>query len=230
MTQTDTADFEFEAPTPIAVSGTETQAQLIWRAFRAHKLAMVSMVVLGLLYFVALFAEVLAPNDPHEVNARYTYAPPQEFRLIDRDEDGWAFRPHVLGYKVEVDQVALRRSFVPDPEKKFYIHLFPKTHETKLWGLFTIDRHLIGVDGRREVLFLMGSDRLGRDLLSRLIYGARITLSIGLAGIFISLLLGVIIGGISGYYGGLVDNVLQRVIEFIRSIPPIPFWMGFAAA
>jgi len=230
MTQTDSADFEFEAPTPIAVSGTETQAQLIWRAFRAHKLAMVSMVVLGLLYFVALFAEVLAPNDPHEVNARYTYAPPQEFRLIDRDEDGWAFRPHVLGYKVEVDQVALRRSFVPDPEKKFYIHLFPKTHETKLWGLFTIDRHLIGVDGRREVLFLMGSDRLGRDLLSRLIYGARITLSIGLAGIFISLLLGVIIGGVSGYYGGLVDNVIQRVIEFIRSIPPIPLWMGFAAA
>ncbi|WP_233416676.1 ABC transporter permease [Halovulum marinum] len=231
MTRTDTADFEFAPPAPVAVSGTETQAQLIWRAFRRHKLAMVSLVVLGLLYFVALFAEVLAPNDPHEVNARYTYAPPQEFRLFDRDEDGgWAFRPHVLGYKVEVDQVALRRSFVPDPDKKIYIHLFPRTHETRMWGLFTIDRHLIGVDGRREVLFLMGSDRLGRDLLSRLIYGARITLSIGLAGIVISLLMGVIIGGVSGYYGGLVDNVIQRIIEFIRSIPPIPLWMGFAAA
>ncbi|WP_205758569.1 ABC transporter permease [Qingshengfaniella alkalisoli] len=230
MTQTD-ATPEFEAPTPLVTQGTETQFQLIWRAFRAHKLAMFSLFVLGFLYLIAIFCEFIAPNDPHDVNARYTYAPPQSIHFIDRDEDGgWAIRPHVYGYKMEVDPVALRRSFVPDEETKYYLHWFPKTHETKMWGMFTIDRHLFGVDGRREVLFLLGSDRLGRDLFSRLVYGARITLSIGLAGIAISLVLGVIIGGISGYYGGWVDNAIQRVIEFIRSIPPIPLWMGFAAA
>ncbi len=221
----------FEAHTPLTTQGTETQFQLIWRAFKAHRLAMVSLWVLIFLYAVAAFAEFLAPNDPLDVNARYTYAPPQEFRWFEHtEEDGWAFRPHVLGYDVEVDPVALRRTFVMDEETKYYVKFLPETWETKMWGFIPISRHLIGVEGRRDVLFLMGTDRLGRDLLSRLIYGARITLSIGLAGVGLSLVLGVIIGGISGYYGGIVDNLIQRVIEFIRSIPPIPLWMGFAAA
>jgi peptide/nickel transport system permease protein len=220
---------EFAPPKQGLLTGTETQTQLIWSAFKAHRLAMVSLFVLLFLYVIAAFAEFLAPNDPHEVNARYTYAPPQTIRLFDRD-DGVRFRPHVLGYKVEVDQVALRRTFVVDETQKFDIHFFVKSHEAKMWGLFTIDRHLFGVDGRREVMFLLGTDRLGRDLFSRLIYGARITLSIGLVGIIISLVLGVVIGGISGYYRGTADNVIQRVIEFLRSIPAIPLWMGLAAA
>lgn len=221
----------FEAPTPVTTQGTETQFQLIWRAFKAHRLGLFSLFFLGSLYFVALFAEFLAPNDPHAVNARYAYAPPQEIRLIDYDAEGnWSFRPHVLGYKSTVDPVALRRSYVDDENTKYYIKLFPKTYEVKMWGVFPTDRHLFGVEGRRSVLFLMGTDRLGRDMLSRLIYGARITLSIGLAGITLSLVFGLLIGGASGYYGGWVDNVIQRVIEFIRSIPPIPLWMGFAAA
>lgn len=221
----------FEAPTSLTTRGTETQFQLIWRTFKAHRLAIVSMYILLFLYFVAAFAEFLAPNDPHKVNARYTYAPPQELNLFDYSEDnGWAFRPHVLGYDVKVDPVALRRTFVDNKTKKYYIHLLPESHSVKMWGVMPSKRHLFGVDGRREVMFLLGSDRLGRDLLSRMIYGARVTLSIGLAGVLISLVLGVLIGGVSGYYGGWVDNIIQRVIEFIRSIPPIPLWMGFAAA
>lgn len=216
------------------LEGVETQRQLVLRAFRRHKLAVFSLWVLAFLYVVALFAEFLAPHNPHEVNARFTYAPPQVIRFIDTSEDGrWAFRPHVLGYKVEVDPVALRRTFVADPQAKYYIHFLPEMQrgdDRALWGLFPLERHLVGVDGRREVMFLLGTDRLGRDLFSRLIYGTRVTLSIGLVGIALSLVLGVLIGGASGYYGGRVDNVIQRIIEFIRSIPPIPLWMGFAAA
>ncbi|MGJ8534216.1 MAG: ABC transporter permease [Alphaproteobacteria bacterium] len=225
------SDDGFEAPTPLTTQGTETQFQLIWRAFKAHKLAMISLAVLSLLYLVAIFAEFLAPNDPYAVNARYTYAPPQELHFVDHDETGgWSIRPHVLGYKVEVDPIALRRTYVMDETTKYYIHFLPETHEVNMWGLFPTKRHLFDVDGRREVLFLLGTDRLGRDVLSRLIYGARVTLSIGLAGILLSLVLGVIIGGVSGFYGGWIDNLIQRVIEFIRSIPPIPLWMGFSAA
>lgn len=220
--------FDARTPNPTE-TGQETQFQLIWRAFRRHKLARISLWFILFLYFVAIFAEFLAPNDPHKINQRYTYAPPQRIHFIDHDDNGWHLRPHVVGYKVETDPVALRKVFVPDPEKKAYIKLFPKTHEAKMWGLFPINRHLIGVEGRRETMFLMGTDRLGRDLLSRLIYGTRVTLSIGLAGITLSLIFGVVIGGISGYYRGWVDNVIQRVIEFIRSIPAIPLWMGLAA-
>lgn len=228
---TNLAEGEFETTRHLLLEGTETQFQLIWRAFRAHRLAMISLYVLGALYLVAVFAEFLAPNDPHKVNARYTYAPPQEIRLFKTDEDGdWRFQPHALGYKVEVDQVALRRTFVPDEGQAFDIHFLVRSHETRMWGLVESDLHLFGVDGRREVLFLLGTDRLGRDLLSRLIYGARVTLSIGLVGIFFSLILGVVIGGVSGYYRGVVDNVIQRLIEFLRSIPAIPLWMGLAAA
>lgn len=223
-----------QGPSSGGLAGVETQRQLIFRAFRRHRLAVVSLWVLGFLYLVALFVEFLAPHNPHEVNARYTYAPPQSIRFIDTNADGgWAFRPHVLGYKVEVDPVALRRTFVEDPDTKHYIHFLPEMQrgdERELWGLFRLNHRLFGVDGRREVMFLLGTDRLGRDLFSRLIYGTRITLSIGLVGISISLVLGVLIGGASGYYGGRIDNAIQRVIEFIRSIPPIPLWMGFAAA
>lgn len=211
--------------------GNESQAKLIWRGFRAHRLAVVSLAILGILYFIAAFAEFLAPADPHKFNARYTYAPPQSIHWIDVQEDGsWAFRPFVHGYKVDVDPQALRRTFTVDETVKYYIKLFPKGASYKFWGLFEADRHLVGVEGRREVMFLLGADRLGRDVLSRVIYGARISLSVGLVGIVLSLVLGILIGGVSGYYGGWVDDVIQRFIEFLRSLPSIPLWMGLAAA
>lgn len=205
-----------------------SQARLIWRGFRQHKLAIVGLVVLASLFLIAVFAEIVSPSDPYDVQARYTYAPPQKIYFFEPDSWNWA--PHVQGYKVEVDPVALRRTFVTDPAKVFPIKLWAKGDPYKLWGLWEADRHLVGVEGRQAVLFVLGADRQGRDVLSRLIYGARITLSVGLAGVLISIIFGVIVGGISGYYGGRIDNVIQRIIEFIRSIPPIPLWMGLAAA
>ena len=227
------AESTVSAPMPGAAPlggrvGEAGQAALIWRGFRRHRLAMASLIVLGFLYFIAAFAEILAPYDPHEVNARYTYAPPQAIHWFE--DDSWRFRPHVHGLKVEVDPEALRRTFVPDPDVTYDIKFWVEGDSYMFWGLIEGNRHLIGVEGRRAMMFLLGADRQGRDMLSRLIYGGRITLSVGLVGVCLSILFGVIIGGISGYYGGWLDDLIQRIIEFIRSVPPIPLWMGLAAA
>jgi peptide/nickel transport system permease protein len=190
---------------------------------------MVSGVIVILIYMVALFAEFLAPYEPDAVNSRLLYAPPQALYLFDSQQGG-KFGPHVYGYKSTVDPLAGRRTFSVDLTQKIEIGLFVKGHEYQLFGLIPMDVHLIGPKDPDQVMYLMGADRLGRDMLSRMIYGTRISMSIGLLGVVISLFLGVLLGGISGFYGGLVDNLIQRVIEFLRSIPTIPLWMGLAAA
>ncbi len=203
-----------------------SQWKLMWWRFRKHRMAVVGGIVTVLIYLIALFAEFLAPFPADLVNTQATYAPPQPLVLFD--ETG--FNPHVLGYTVEIDQVALRRTFVPDPEKPFPVRLFTHGYSYKLLGLIETDIHLIGPADSDGTMYLLGADRLGRDVLSRLIYGTRISMSIGLVGVTISLILGIILGGISGYYGGTVDNLIQRLIEFIRSMPTIPLWLGLAAA
>lgn len=219
-----------DGPTGMTV-GTESQWQLIRARFRRHTLAVVSLYIIVALVLTAVFCEFLAPNDPYDVKARYTYAPPQGINLIDRSEDGsWAFRPHVNGYTVEVDPVALRRTFVIDEDEKIYLQFFTRGFEYRLFGLIPTDIHLFGTENPRDPLFILGSDRLGRDMLSRLIYGTRISLSVGLIGVVLSLVMGVVIGGLAGFYGGLFDAAVQRVIEFLRSLPSIPLWMGLAAA
>ncbi|MCB9944044.1 MAG: ABC transporter permease [Geminicoccaceae bacterium] len=228
MIETGTTDTLPELAAMPARRTDASQARLIWRGFRRHRLAMMSLLVLTLLYLVAAFAEILAPYDPNDVNARYTYAPPQAIHFFA--DDSWTWQPHVHALKMEVDPRALRRTFVSDPEKTFDIGFWVKGDRYNFWGMIPGDHHLIGVEGRRAVMFLLGADRQGRDMLSRLIFGARITLSVGLFGVFLSILFGVIIGGISGYYGSWIDDMVQRVIEFIRSVPPIPLWMGLAAA
>ena len=207
-----------------------SQWQLMWWKFRKHKLALISGVLIIVVYLIGLFAEFLAPVLPGSYSARYTYAPPQPLHFIERTENG--FRPalFVNGYKVEVDPVALRRTFVVDPETKIPVRFFVKGEEYKMWNLFTMDRHFIGPVNQGDPMYLLGADRLGRDVLSRTIYGTRISMSIGLVGVALSLILGIILGGISGYYGGSIDNLIQRIIEFLRSIPTIPLWMGLAAA
>jgi peptide/nickel transport system permease protein len=203
-----------------------SQWKLMWWRFRKHRLAMVGGIVTILIYLVALFAEFLAPFPADKTTTQLTYAPPQTLILFD--ESG--FNPHVFGYTSEVDPVALRRTFVVDPESKVPVRLFVNGHSYKLLGLFETDFHLIGPENPDDPMFLLGADRLGRDVLSRLMYGTRISMSIGLVGVAISLLLGIILGGISGYYGGTIDNIIQRIIEFIRSLPTIPLWLGLAAA
>lgn len=214
-----------------SLAGTESQWQLIRRRFRQHRMARISLYVLMVFVFCALFANFLAPKDPLKVEARYTYAPPQTLNLIDRDENGgWSLRPHVYGYKVEVEPEALRRVFVIDPSRKIYLKWFAEGHEYRLLGLIPTNIHLFGPERKRDPLFLLGSDRLGRDMLSRLLLGTRISLSVGLVGVVLSLFFGVIIGGLAGFYGGWFDAITQRTIEFLRSLPTIPLWMALAAA
>jgi len=203
------------------------QWKLVWWKFRKHKLALISGVIVILIYLVALFVEFLAPFPPTQTNSKYLYAPPQKLYLFD---DQGKFSPMVNGYISKVDPVALRRTFEVDPAQRIPVRFFVKGYEYKLFGIFPANVHLFGPVDPTQPMYLLGADRLGRDLLSRLITGTRISMSIGLIGVILSLVLGILLGGISGYYGGTVDNIIQRVIEFLRSIPSIPLWLGLAAA
>ncbi len=208
-----------------------SQWQLTWWKFRKHKLAMTGGIVTILIYLIAIFVEFLAPFPKDDFHAEYTFAPPQPLHLFDRTEEGrLTIAPHVFGYAVEIDKEALRRTFVIDPEQKIAVAFFVKGAEYKWMGLIPGDIHLIGPVDPTQPMYLMGADRLGRDVLSRTIHGTRVSMSIGLLGVALSFVLGILLGGISGYYGGWVDNVIQRVIEFLRSIPTIPLWMALAAA
>ncbi len=207
-----------------------SQWKLMWWKFKRHKLAMIGGVVVILLYLVAIFAEFLSPADPNKVNASYTYAPPQRIHVVDRSDGGWNWGLHVNGLKSEIDQETMSRTFTIDEETKIPIGFFVRGPEYTMLGFIDTDIHFIGPKDPSQPMYLLGADRLGQDLLSRIIFGTRISMSIGLIGVLISLVLGILLGGISGFYGGVTDTIIQRVIEFIRSLPTIPLWMGLAAA
>ncbi|HEY4201804.1 MAG TPA: ABC transporter permease [Devosiaceae bacterium] len=214
-----------DAANAVEVAG---QWQLMWWKFTRHKVAVVAGVIIILLYFVGAFAEVLAPTDPNKNSAAFKYIPPQTIHLFEQGT--WNFFPHVNGFSYKTDPRSFRRTYVEDPAKPVPIGLFVQGTPYKMWNLFTWDRHLIGPIKKTDPFFLLGSDRLGRDNLSRIIHGTRISMSVGLVGVTISLVLGLILGGISGYYGGRIDTAIQRLVEFLRSMPTIPLWMGLAAA
>lgn len=208
-----------------------SQWRLIWIAFRRHRLAMTGAIIVLMLYVVAAFTEFLAPFDPNATSAADVYHPPQMIRFIDGNADGgWSIRPHVRAMTAERDKFTLKTSFTVDPDKKIYLEFFGKGDPYKLWGLIPMDRHFLTTEDPNERFYLLGADRLGRDMLSRTIYGTRISMSIGLVGVTLSLALGLILGGISGYYGGRVDMVIQRVVELVISLPTIPIWLGLSAA
>ena len=207
------------------------QWAMVWNKFRKHRLAVVALFVVGFIYFVALFAEFLAPYDPGKFDPRYTFAPPQGIGLfVDDGAGGSRFQPHVTGFDIVLNPTSFKREFTADPSQVIPIGFFVAGQSYKMWGLFETNLHFIGPLDPSQPFFLVGADRLGRDLLSRTIHGTRISMSIGLVGVGLSLLIGMILGGISGYRGGMVDRVIQRVIEFIRSVPTIPLWLGLAAA
>jgi peptide/nickel transport system permease protein len=205
-----------------------SQWQLMWWRFRRHKVAMGATVVVALFYLVVVFADFLAYAPPTASEAQRSLLPPQAIRWFDQGR----FAPHVLGLTGQRDPITLKRVYQADPEKRIPIQFFARGFEYHFLGLFPMDRHLLGVaDGRaEEKVFLLGTDEQGRDVWSRLMFATRTSLTIGLAGVTLSLVLGVLLGGISGYYGGAIDSVIQRVIEILRSIPTIPLWMGLAAA
>jgi len=206
-----------------------TQWQLMWWRFSRHKVAMAGGIITLLIYCVAIFAEFLAPFSVEAYSSKYLYAPPQRLYLFDRS-DGLRFNPHVLGYTSEVDPIAFRRVFQVDESQVIPVRLFVKGEPYKLLGLIPASVRLLGPVDSTQPMFLLGADRIGHDVLSRIIYGTRISMSIGLVGVVVSLSLGILLGGLSGYYGGRIDAIIQRAIEFIRSIPTIPLWMGLAAA
>jgi peptide/nickel transport system permease protein len=208
---------------------TASQWQLVWWRFQQHKVAVFSIVVLIIAYLIAIFAEIVAPYDPNRFTANWVLAPPMPLRFID-SEGQFHLRPFVYGLQSERDMTTLAMVVTPDESKMYPIKFFVKGDPYELWGLWRWDRHLIAIEADEgQVLYLLGADELGRDMLSRIIYGARISLSIGLVGVGLSLIFGVILGGISGYYGGVVDVVIQRLIEFLRSLPAIPLWLTLAA-
>ena len=216
--------------TKVAVA---SQWQLMRWKFRRHKLAVVSLWIIGFLYFVALFVEFLAPADPERVAEPFKYLSPQGITFSD-GAGGFSLRPGVYGLVRTRNPETLRVSYAPDKSQVYPIKFFTRGDEYKLWGIIKSDRHLFGLgpeaNAAEAPFFLLGSDRLGRDMLSRIIYGTRISLLIGLISVAVSLVFGIFLGGVSGYYGGIADNAIQRVIEFVRSMPQIPIWLAIAAA
>ncbi len=205
---------------------TASQWQLIWARFRRHRLAMTALVVLVLLYLTAIFCEFVAPYTPSKDFPQNLFSPPSRIRLIAPDT-GEFVGPFIFAMKGTLNE-KFQRVFVEDTNTRYPIKFFVRGEEYKLLGLIKTDIHLFGVEG--APIFLFGTDRLGRDVFSRVVYGARISLTIGLVGVFLSFLLGLTIGGISGFFGGAVDEVIQRVIDLLISIPGLPLWMALAAA
>lgn len=206
-----------------------SQWQLMWSAFKKHRMAMVGSFVLLFIYLVTVaFSDLLSPYSIEGVHADYPYAPPQLIRFIDA-EGRFHLRPFVYGWSVEEDPVTWEDIFVKDTEAVYPIKLGVRGEDVKIWGTFKTDWHLFGVE-EPGVMFLFGTDQLGRDLFTRTLHAGRISLSIGFIGVAISFVLGNLLGGISGFYGGPVDNIIQRIIEFFISIPTIPLWMALAAA
>jgi len=207
-----------------------SQWQLMWWRFRRHKMAMLSFVITVLLYTVAIFAEFFAIADPQAHDARQSFIPPQAIHFFDEGR----FQPFVYGIEGGRDPKTLRMVYTINEEIKYPIRFFVQGHPYKVLGFIPADIHLMGLGLDLEEgtapFYPLGTDRLGRDMWSRMIYGTRISMSIGFVGVVLSLVLGVLLGGISGYYGGSIDTVIQRLIEFIRSLPTIPLWLSLAAA
>ena len=224
------------AQAKVALGGL-SQWQLILLRFKRHKLAVASLFLLAFMYLVGLFAEVFAPYLPDVRHLDHLYAPPQS--LHASFEAGL----HTFALQQHTDPITFRKSYtelpVPVP-----LRLFVKGSPYELWGLLPMERRLVGIDldawqhvvatqgvaaSVEPTFFLLGADKYGRDILSRSVYGARISLSVGLIGIVLTFLLGMVIGGVSGYVGGRTDNVIQRGIEILQAFPQLPLWIALAA-
>jgi peptide/nickel transport system permease protein len=201
------------------------QWRLVWWKFRRHRLAVVSGLILLVMYLSILVSEVLAPYNLHSRHVDFIYAPPQGLHLF---HDGRFVGPFVYGFDYRLNMESLKREYTANPQRVQPVRFFCQGDEYRFWGLFAGRFHLI-CPAEGGTLFLLGTDRLGRDMLSRILYGARVSLTVGLIGISISFLLGITIGGLAGYYGGWVDNLVQRSIEVIRSFPEIPLWLALSA-
>lgn len=203
-----------------------SQWRIIWLRFRRHKLAVWSAVILILFYLCVPFAEVIAPYDPNQRNADFIHAPPQGIHLF---HEGRFVGPFVYGMEAELDLETLQWTYVSDETSVDRLRFFCFGDEYRFWGLFDASFHIV-CPAKDGTFFFLGTDRLGRDVYSGLIYGARISLTVGLVGVAISIILGMFFGGIAGYLGGFVDAAIMRLIEILRSLPELPLWMALSAA
>lgn len=206
------------------------QWRLMWWRFRKHKMAVVGAVIVILFYSVAVFADFLAISDPRLSDVNVAYLQPQTVHWFDG-----GLSPHVKKVIGDRDPETFKKVYVTDPEVNIPINFFVKGYEYKLFGIIPFDRHLIGTvapegEDERVAPFFLGTDVLGRDMWSRIVFGSRVSLSIGLVGVLLTLVLGVTLGGLSGYYGGWVDSVIQRIIEITRSVPTLPLFIALSAS
>ncbi len=204
-----------------------TQWQLMWWKFKKHHMALVGMSLLAAFVFSAVFAEFLSPAVPSERNNSYLASGPMGIHFFDAEWDFHA-RPFVYARTTKRDPVTLRKLSVVDESNHWPIEFFVRGSTYKFWGLFETDIHLFGAKG--GFIHLFGTDTLGRDVFTRTLHATRVSLSVGLAGVSFAFILGAIIGGIAGYFGGMIDNAIMRLIEFIRSVPSLPLWLALSAA
>jgi peptide/nickel transport system permease protein len=202
-----------------------SQWRLMWWKFKRHKVALVSGIFLATLYAMILICEFLAPYNLHTRNVDFIHSPPQRVHLF---HEGSYVGPFVYGRQMTLNMDTLKRVYTDDKTNIQPMRFLCRGDSYRFWGLWEGNFHLI-CPAENGQLFLLGTDRLGRDVLSRIIYGARVSLTIGLFGVAVSFLLGIIIGGIAGYHGGTFDLVIQRIIEVLQSLPSIPLWMALAA-
>ena len=226
----DPAPFDPGATEPI---GTENESfyrasswQLTWWKFRRHRVAVAAAFVLLAFYLMVPFVELIAPYNQTKRHGDFLYAPPQSIHLM---HEGRFVGPFVYPYKFTFDLETFRRVYTIDPSQPQPIRFLCRGDDYELWGVWRMNVHLF-CPPRDGTMFLLGTDRLGRDLFSRIIYGGRISLTIGLIGIAVSFTLGLFFGGLAGYLGGWVDHVIQRMIEILRSLPELPLWLALSAA
>lgn len=205
-----------------------SQRQLVWHAFKKHRLALISLGGLILLYTVTIFADFIAPYGALDRYQNYNDTPPTVVHFTD--ENGSLSRPFVYETVRELNRATFKYEYVEDTSTKHYITFFVESKPYRLFDIFPMSTKLFGVENSDVPLFLFGADRLGRDVFSRILYAGRISLFIGFGGVFLTFLLGAFFGGISGYYGGRVDEVIQRIIEVLISVPDIPLWIALSAA